>query len=74
MKHYFKVGESQIPQILCFAIGLVMTFMFNVAHDGLYAIISLLMTQIGIVFMGCYDEREDEKKANAEAIAMLDEN
>ena len=74
MKHSLKIGESQIPQICCFVVGLLMVFAFEIDDNGLYALLSLFATQLGVIFMGCYDEREDEKKADAEAFAMLDKD
>lgn len=71
-----KIGESQIPQIMCFIVGLVMVFLFQVSNDNLYAFLTMVCIQVGCVLMACYDEHEEngksERRANEEAFAMLE--
>lgn len=67
-----KIGESQIPQILVMVVGLVFMIMFQFRDNPAYVIVTLICLQASCVMMAVYDEREDEKKANEEAFALLD--
>lgn len=67
-----KIGESQIPQILVMVVGLVFMVMFQSHDNPAYVIVTLICLQTSCVMMAVYDEHEEEKKANAEAIAILE--
>lgn len=67
-----KIGYSQVPQIMFMIVGLVFMVAFQFTDNNAYAIVTLVCLQISAVLMAVYDEREDEKKANAEAFAMLE--
>ena len=76
MWKYLKIGESQVPQILCMIAGLAFVMMFQFTHKDIYAIVTLGMLQASCLMMLAYDEhirqQEDERKANEEAFAMLE--
>ncbi len=67
-----KIGESQIPQILVMIVGLAFMIAFEFTDNSAFALTTLGCLQVSCVLMVCYDERQDEKKANAEAIAVLE--
>ena len=66
-----RIGESQIPQILTLLLGVIFLIVFEFTDNHLYALLLLLSLQVSCVLMVCYDEHQDEKKANEEAFAML---
>lgn len=71
MFKHIKIGKSQIPQILTIIAGLVFMTAFQFTDNNAYAILTLVSLQVSCIFMTIYDEREDERKANEEAFAML---
>jgi len=72
IRECLKIGHSQVPQILCGIVGLVFMMAYMLMDMQGYAIITLICLQASCVMMACYDEHEEEKKANAEAFALLD--
>lgn len=72
IRECLKIGHSQVPQILCGIVGAVFMLAYIFMDMQGYAIITLICLQASCVMTACYDEREDEKKANAEALGLLD--
>ncbi len=72
IRECLKIGHSQIPQILCGIVGLVFMMVYMLMDNQPCAIVTLICLQASCVMMACYDEHEEEEKANAEALSLLD--
>lgn len=66
------IGKSQFPQIASFIVGLALMMMFLFKNENAYAFLAMLSVQAGCIFATIHNEHEDEKKANEEAFAMLE--